>query len=712
MTSPVASTASSPSTWCRVTPYFTARMPPAFVATLPPRLALYSPGNTGYTSPCGGGRPRRAGRGCTPGCTTATWLSWSISRIAFIRSNETTMPSGRGTTAPERPVPAAPGRHRDARARWRSAGCAATSAVSRGRTTHGGQHRLDGERLVVGVVVADGVAGHHVRRVDDGAEPRREVAHDVIFPDRSGPRRRSDPSPCGRRLDSPRPLPRSPMDQSAPRTDRTAGRDLRFAVIGAGMAGILAAIKLARGRLRRLHRLREGRPARRHVAREHLSRHRVRRAVAPLQLLVRAEPATGATTFSPGAEIQAYFERSRGEHGRRRRGSGSATRSPAATCVDGRWRLETAAGDARRGRRRDRRHRRAAPPAHPDIDGLDDFAGAVLPQRPLGPRRAARRRPASASSAPARPRCRSVGALVDRVGELTLFQRTAQWIAAAGEPAYTDEEQAAFRAEPDGWRSCSAQTCRRGSASFANAVVDADSPEMQTLIEQLCRANLEQQRADPDAARAAAARLPRGVQAARHRRPTSTRRSSSPTPSSSPRRSSGSSRAGVRTARRAAARARRARARDRVPGRRASCGRWTVVGRDGRALDDGVGRAARTPTCRSRSRTSRTSSCSTAPTGRSATSRSSRWPSCSSAYILQLVERLRAGACREISATHGRDRRSSRPRASRRRKNTIWVTGCSSWYLDDRGVPAVWPWTFDRFREEMRVPKPAAYELR
>ena len=45
-------------------------------------------------------------------------------------------------------------------------------------------------------------------------------------------------------------------------------------------------------------------------------------------------------------------------------------------------------------------------------------------------------------------------------------------------------------------------------------------------------------------------------------------------------------------------------------------------------------------------------------------------------------------------------------------QNTIWVTGCRSWYLDDRGVPAVWPWSFDRFREEMAAPDLAAYELR
>jgi hypothetical protein len=45
-------------------------------------------------------------------------------------------------------------------------------------------------------------------------------------------------------------------------------------------------------------------------------------------------------------------------------------------------------------------------------------------------------------------------------------------------------------------------------------------------------------------------------------------------------------------------------------------------------------------------------------------------------------------------------------------KNTVWVTGCRSWYLDDRGIPAVWPWSFDRFRAEMQAPKPTAFEVR
>ena len=45
-------------------------------------------------------------------------------------------------------------------------------------------------------------------------------------------------------------------------------------------------------------------------------------------------------------------------------------------------------------------------------------------------------------------------------------------------------------------------------------------------------------------------------------------------------------------------------------------------------------------------------------------------------------------------------------------KDTIWSTGCHSWYLDDRGIPAVWPWPFSHFRTEMAVPKWEAFDLR
>jgi hypothetical protein len=81
------------------------------------------------------------------------------------------------------------------------------------------------------------------------------------------------------------------------------------------------------------------------------------------------------------------------------------------------------------------------------------------------------------------------------------------------------------------------------------------------------------------------------------------------------------------------------------------------------------------------------------------------------AYIMQLVERLRSGGAREISASADALRRFEQARVEAAR-NTIWATGCRSWYLDDRGIPAAWPWPFARFRSEMSAPSWEAYDVR
>jgi hypothetical protein len=80
-------------------------------------------------------------------------------------------------------------------------------------------------------------------------------------------------------------------------------------------------------------------------------------------------------------------------------------------------------------------------------------------------------------------------------------------------------------------------------------------------------------------------------------------------------------------------------------------------------------------------------------------------------YVLQLIELKRSGRCNEVCVTQvALDRfESERTEAA---KSTIWNSGCKSWYLDDRGVPASWPWTFERFRDEMSAPKLEHYELR
>jgi hypothetical protein len=80
-------------------------------------------------------------------------------------------------------------------------------------------------------------------------------------------------------------------------------------------------------------------------------------------------------------------------------------------------------------------------------------------------------------------------------------------------------------------------------------------------------------------------------------------------------------------------------------------------------------------------------------------------------YILGLIERVRSGECDQISATHEATTRHEDDRVEAT-KTTVWSTGCRSWYLDDRGVPAVWPWTFDRFRELMAAPNLDHFEMR
>ena len=80
-------------------------------------------------------------------------------------------------------------------------------------------------------------------------------------------------------------------------------------------------------------------------------------------------------------------------------------------------------------------------------------------------------------------------------------------------------------------------------------------------------------------------------------------------------------------------------------------------------------------------------------------------------YIAQLIERLRNGECREISPTPAafEEYEAARIEAA---KNTIFGSGCKSWYLDDEGVPATWPWSQAKFREAMAAPRAEHFEFR
>lgn len=80
-------------------------------------------------------------------------------------------------------------------------------------------------------------------------------------------------------------------------------------------------------------------------------------------------------------------------------------------------------------------------------------------------------------------------------------------------------------------------------------------------------------------------------------------------------------------------------------------------------------------------------------------------------YISHLLNKLRAGECTQVSASHDAmaDYEVRRIDAA---KKTVFGSGCSSWYLDAEGVPSSWPWSYDAFAEAMEAPQLENYELR
>ena len=79
-------------------------------------------------------------------------------------------------------------------------------------------------------------------------------------------------------------------------------------------------------------------------------------------------------------------------------------------------------------------------------------------------------------------------------------------------------------------------------------------------------------------------------------------------------------------------------------------------------------------------------------------------------YMLRLVEELNQAGHRWACPSEDAATRFEAERVEAG-KDTIWTTGCNSWYLDDRGVPILWTFPFERFREEMAGPKMQDYAV-
>jgi cation diffusion facilitator CzcD-associated flavoprotein CzcO len=479
-------------------------------------------------------------------------------------------------------------------------------------------------------------------------------------------------------------------------------RGVRVAVIGAGMSGILSAIKLREAGITDFT-IYEKADELGGTWRENTYPGIACDVPSHLYSYSFAPNVEWSHTYSPGAEIRSYFERIATEYDviPSIRFGDEVRRCD---FRDGRWHLETAAGhhdevDAVIAATGVLHH-----PNLPDIDGIDDFAGSIFHSS---------RWDHDAELDGARVGVIGTGstaiqittALVDRVASYTLFQRTAQWVMPLPNTPYSEEQKAVWRADPDHLVETHAKLSEL-FGGFAKAVIDADSPEM-TWIEGMCRENLERvtdpalrERLRPDY-RAACKRLvvsPNFYESIQHPNAELVTESIERIEP-----------AGVRT----------------KDGRLHELD--VIVLATGFRADafmrpmEITGRAGMTLAEEWAERPNAYLAITipdfpnffmlNGPNGPVGNFSLIEVAELQFGYVLQLLEQLRANGCREISPRREAmdEYEAARVEAS---SNTIWVTGCRSWYLDDRGVPATWPWTFDHFRERMAAPELAAFELR
>ncbi|MBL6749234.1 MAG: NAD(P)/FAD-dependent oxidoreductase [Nevskia sp.] len=73
-------------------------------------------------------------------------------------------------------------------------------------------------------------------------------------------------------------------------------------------------------------------------------------------------------------------------------------------------------------------------------------------------------------------------------------------------------------------------------------------------------------------------------------------------------------------------------------------------------------------------------------------------------YIMTFIELFRQGKCSKVEPA-AEAARLYNDAIRNALKGTVWMTGCRSWYFDQNGLPALWPWTFGRYRHEMKAPR-------
>ncbi len=484
---------------------------------------------------------------------------------------------------------------------------------------------------------------------------------------------------------------------------RTTDGTPRIVIVGAGMAGILSAIKLDEAGLGNFT-VYEKADRAGGTWRENTYPGIACDVPSHMYCYSFAPNPDWSHMFSPGAEILTYLEDVAQRFGVAER-IVYGTEIKRLELRAGRWHIETSTGA------RDEADFVIAAtgvlhhPSIPDIEGLDSFKGAAFHSarwdhsvRLEGARVGI---VGTGSTA-----VQIVSSIVDTVDELHLFQRTPQWIMPMANPEVSAEDKARYREDPSVLVAMREGLTRSFASNFASAVVDATSPQLE-MLEQLCRSNLEDNVRDPELRerlrpnyRAACKRLvisPDFYQAIQRPHAHLITEGIERIEPEGVRTKDGNLHqldvlvlaTGFRV--------------DRF------LRPIEVVGRGGITLDEvwserpSAYLAISVPEFPNLFMLN-------GPNGPVGNFSLIDVAELQFDYVKQLIDTVLAGECREVSASREAADRFEADRVEAA-KSTVWVTGCRSWYLDDRGVPAAWPWNFDRFREEMAKPRLEDYAL-
>jgi cation diffusion facilitator CzcD-associated flavoprotein CzcO len=409
-------------------------------------------------------------------------------------------------------------------------------------------------------------------------------------------------------------------------------------------------------------------------------------------------------TYAPGPEIHAYFQRVAEKYGvlEKIRFNESV---PHCEFEDGKWHIRTSTD------REDKADIVIAAtgvlhyPHVADIPGLDSFAGTCFHSAHWDHSVDLRGKRVGVIGTGSTA-MQITSALVDKVERFDLYQRTAQWVMPL-EPnvEYSDKDKAEFRADPTKLQAIRDQV-NDDFELFSNAVIDADSEEMKE-VEDACLANLEDNVSDPELRE----KLRPDYRAGCKRLVFSSdfydaiQRPNANVVSSGIKRIEAT---GIRTE-------------DGelheldvlvvATGFRADSfiRPTTVRGRGGVDLDEVW---ADHPVAYMSISIPEFPNLFmlNGPNGPVGNFSLIQIAEHQVSYILQLMEKIRNGDCREISANAEATSIFENER-SNAAKTSIWATGCNSWYLDKNGVPASWPWSRARFFDEMSAPKLESYDL-